>query len=166
MTIMRWVFALKDRDVETIFSPDSKTLSLRKKELKDNWQAICKEIEKSDVERANELRKIFESQEDISFNMLWHKLKREICWDMEYYFDEYALYGKINEDGYIVLDLDNVFYEFYKPGEDVFYTVAGISKEEEYHVLISNLCGLYRFDTGLSVRCFDVNDQSVVVKII
>jgi len=166
MTIMRWVFALKDRDVETIFSPDSKTLSLRKKELKDNWQAICKEIEKSDVERANELRKIFESQEDISFNMLWHKLKMEICWDMEYYSDEYALYGKINEDGYIVLDLDNVFYEFYKPGEDVFYTVAGISKEEEYHVLISNLCGLYRFDTGLSVRCFDVNDQSVVVKII
>lgn len=177
MTVMRWVYALRKKDVEVIFSPAPEVLTLRLRELKNNWEGICREIEIDHGNRADALP-------ELSLKALMPSLKRIVCWNCtdqdlpedvkrqlegieiikKYDADEYALYGEIDDEGCISLDMDHVFYEFYKDGEDAFHTVNGISEGEEYHVLLSNLCGLYRYDAGIFVKCVKVDHQQAVVK--
>lgn len=189
MRLMRLVFALKERDVETIFAPDPDSLCDCLKDLTDNWEDVCKMIEETAKERADELRALFLSGKKPTFKEIWPSIQKVVCWNAlddraldaikpwlsdvpfsrGYYADAYALYGEICQDtGEVRLDADYVFFEFVPRSDKASKPVVfatDVSEGEEYKVLLSNLSGLYRYDPGLSVKCVHADGQSVVVKV-
>ena len=85
-----------------------------------------------------------------------------------YYADAFALYGETGDSGEVLLDADHVFYEFVPltgSTSETARTAADILEGEAYKLLVSNLSGLYRYDTGLSVRCVRTDGQQVAVRI-
>ena len=187
MTVMRWVYALCDREVNTVFAPDKDTLVLRIKELKANWKIICEEIEKRDTDKAAELKDVFSSNESVSLKKLIPSLHTIVCWnytdnevseflrpfiqDLEfkrgYLADEYGLYGQIDEEGLVTLDPDSLFYEFLPfnaQDNDIVYTVKDVMEGEQYTLLISSLSGLYRYETLGKVECVNRDDKKVHVR--
>ena len=190
MGILRLFYALKEKDVETVFAPDPDTLCSCLKELENSRQIIIEKIEESDRERAGELREILSSQESPSLRLIWPELKRIVCWNVineadfdevrpwlkdvafskGYYADAYALYGEADkENNKISLIPDDVFYEFLPVSggdEKQVCTAVNISEGEEYRVLVSNLCGLYRYDTGIQIKCVKKDEWQLSVRIV
>ena len=145
------------------------------------------EIEESDRDRARKLREIFSSEEKTSLRLIWPELKRIVCWNVidegvfdevrpwlkdvafskGYYADAYALYGEADkENNMISLIPDDVFYEFLPVGSGdgkQVCTAADISEGEVYRLLVSNLCGLYRYDTGKNIICVKKDELQVLV---
>ena len=188
MRLMRLVWALKERDVESIFAPDPESLCSCLKDLARNWEGVCGKIEETDRERADELRALFLSGKKPALREIWPSVRKVVCWNATddralddikpwfsdvsfsrgYYADAYALYGEIcGDSGEVELDADYVFYEFVQlsgNAEKAVCTAADISEGEVYKLLVSNLSGLYRYDTGMSVKCVHTDGQKVVVK--
>ncbi len=187
----RLAFALKERDLETIFSPDPDTLKRRFQELESNVKRVLEIVGESDRERADELSKLFSSKDKPTLRTIWPSLKKIVCWNMTcdiaaesikpwirdmnvdiscgYMYDEYALYGEIiNNGGEVILAPDHAFYEFLPMTEaagQLPYTAANIT-EGEYKLLVSNLSGLYRYDTGLHIKCISKDQQKIFIRII
>ena len=190
LKLLRLVFALQERDVETVFAPDPDSLCSCLRDLKDAWIQVCELIEAHDKERADELRALFAGGEIPSLARIWPSIKKLVCWNLAddkeiesvksflkdvplargYFADEYALYGSYSGgSGEVALEADDVFYEFVPLGdasEKAVCTAAGLHEQEAYQLLLSNLSGLYRYDTGLSVQCVHSDEESVVVRLI
>ncbi len=185
MTVVRWVDALCDRDVDTIFAFDKNTLFLRIKELQSEWTNICNEIEKRDMNRAEELKAVFSLNESISLKQLMPSLEKIVCWNFAekdisdflkpwisevnfsrgYFADEYGVLGIIDDAGVITLELSSVFYEFLSVTQkDIVYTVEKITEGEQYTLVISNLCGLYRYNTRRKVQCVSKDKQNACIR--
>ena len=184
---MRLCLALKDRGTETIFSPDPDSLSECFKDMDTNREELCRMLEKYDRERAEELRGIFKA-DVFSLREIWPSLKKVVCWnalddsiireykpwlkDVDYnrgyYADELALYGEIcGEHGEIRLEPDYVFYEFADISENLGKSGRSGSEVlvgEEYKLLLSNLSGLYRYDTEKLVKCIYKDKEKIVVR--
>ena len=189
MSILRLFYAMRERDVETVFAPDPDALCSCLKELENSRQIIIEKIEETDRDRAEELRRIFASQEKISLKQIWPGLKKIVCWNVideqvfdevqpwlkdaafskGYYADACALYGEADgENDTISFIPDDVFYEFLPAAggeEKQVCTAVNISEGEEYRVLVSNLSGLYRYDTGKQIKCVKKDDMQVQVRI-
>lgn len=188
MGILRLFYALKEKDVETVFAPDPDALCNCLKELDNSRQMIIEKIAESDRDRARELREIFSSEDKPSLRLIWTELKRIVCWNVidegvfdevrpwlkdvafskGYYADAYALYGEADkENNMISLIPDDVFYEFLPVGSGdgkQVCTAADISEGEVYRLLVSNLCGLYRYDTGKIIKCTRKDELQLLVK--
>jgi len=189
MKVRRLVFALRERDVETVFAPDPGSLCSCFRDLQENRENVCGQIEAYDKKRADELRALFAGEKIPSIAEIWPSIKKVVCWNIAddrdiddikpwlsgvpfvrgCYADEFALYGKYcGGSGEIELEADNVFYEFIPLGDDpekAACTAQGIAEQEEYKLIVSNLCGLYRYDTGLSVKCVSADGERVVVRV-
>ena len=190
MGILRLFYALREKNVETVFAPDPESLCTCLKELENSWQSIIEKIGESDEDRAEELREVFSSQERPSLRQIWPKLEKIVCWNVTdekvlnevrpwfkdaalsrgYCADAYALYGEADaESDVISLIPDDVFYEFLPltgGDEKQVCTAVNISEGEEYRVLISNLSGLYRYDTGKQIKCVKKSEQQLLVRIV
>ena len=189
MRITRLAYALQEKDVEIVFAPDPDSLCACFRELADNWEGACTMIEKTDKGRADEIRALFLSGKKPTIREIWPSIRKVVCWNATddrapdgikgwlgdvpfsrgYCADAYALYGEIcGENGEALLDADHVFYEFVPYSGNApktFCTAADISEGETYKLLLSNLSGLYRYDTGLAVKCVHTDGQSVTVRI-
>ena len=188
MRLTRLAFALQERDVETVFAPDPGSLRDCFRELADNWEGVCEMIEKTARDRADELRALFLSGGKPTLREIWPSIQKVVCWNAAdggaldgmkpwladvplsrgYYADAFALYGETGDSGEVLLDADYVFYEFAPltgSASETVCTAADISEGEAYKLLVSNLSGLYRYDTGLSVRCVRADGQEVAVRI-
>lgn len=190
ISILRLFYALRERDVETVFAPDPDALCDCLKELENSRQIIIEKIEDTDRDRAEELKGIFVSQEKPSLKQIWPGLKKIVCWNVineevldevrpwlkdtvfskGYYADACALYGEADgENDTISLIPDDVFYEFLPVSggdEKQVCTAVNISEGEEYRVLVSNLCGLYRYDTGIQIKCVKKDEWQLSVRIV
>ena len=139
-------------------------------------------------ERAEQLRKIFEQADGKpTLSQIWPKLKRvfaNISGSYAFYRkavlpalgdiplidlplqDEAAFYGRPAEEGGCLLDADNAFFEFVPAGwnpEKETLLVNALRQGEEYETLVSNMAGLCRYRTGMTLRCEEADEQRLRV---
>ena len=71
---------------------------------------------------------------------------------------------KSNEGGMLLLMNNAVFYEFKELHSDHVVPVEGLKTKVAYQLIITNTCGLWRYDTGDVIEC--LNTDPVTIKIV
>ncbi len=65
----------------------------------------------------------------------------------------FASQNKIGEEGMLLLMNHAVFYEFKEINSDYITSVEGIESNKQYQLIITNTCGLWRYETGDVIEC-------------
>ena len=140
-----------------------------------------------DPERAAQLREVFEKANGKpQLTDIWPGLKRviadgtgsfaiykknvsrylgEVEYSNGFLADEYCFYGVADSDD-ITLSLEESFFEFLPCGGDALKPCFAheLSEGEEYTVLISNKAGLFRYNTGMRIKCVKADTNDVVIR--
>ncbi len=67
------------------------------------------------------------------------------------------------EEGLLLLLNNAVFYEFKELHSNHTVPVEGVKCNQPYHLIITNTCGLWRYDTGDVIECIDTNPMRIKI---
>lgn len=169
--------ALLDKELEQIVAISTKNVLKGFEVLENNVERLLKDIEKVNIERAKELKEIFSNGFDSPIALkIWPKMEKVIAFgegenyesknalkryigDIKhnngYYYTEEAILGKSCGDDSNLFEKSLLSEEFYelvsiKDGKVSLFSQAKI--DEPYQLIITNDCGLYRYETNHFIR--------------
>ena len=208
---LRLLFALLDKDLTQIIAISSFNVLQMFRVLEDNWKELinifkegkisksvisddetrskCNSYLSSNVSRANELEKIFESgfDEPVAIK-IWPKLKRIVCnaygpykiytenckrytqginFNNSYIGDSSAIIGFAieNTNNSFVINKNNSYIEFLpldiKDNRTIDFNQVKLGLE--YEIVITNNAGLYRVKTNIVVRIKKIYKDQIIV---
>ncbi len=76
----------------------------------------------------------------------------------------YATQFKVGEEGMLLLMNNDVFYEFQELNAEYITPIEGIQTHKSYRLIITNTCGLWRYDTGDVIEC--ISKDPIRIKVV
>lgn len=75
----------------------------------------------------------------------------------------FASQSKVGEEGMLLLMNNAVFYEFKEINTEYIVPVEGLKTGISYHLIITNTCGLWRYDTGDVIECLSISPVKIKI---
>lgn len=75
----------------------------------------------------------------------------------------FATQYKSGEEGLLLLLNNAVFYEFKELNSDHVVTIEGVKINQQYQLIITNTCGLWRYDTGDVIECLNIDPLTIKI---
>ncbi len=75
----------------------------------------------------------------------------------------FATQYQVHEEGMLLLMNNAVFYEFKELNSEHIVPVEGLQLNKAYHLIITNTCGLWRYDTGDVIECLSLTPVKIKI---